>query len=242
MSDPIVWTSDGAIVDVLLGDSAHGNLISNEAGDRFAMQLGQIPDDVCVVRIRTDGPTFCTGRVSPMPPPGTHVGGDALKANVAAPALRVYEAIRNAPVPVLAVVKGAAHGYGCALVVACDLAVATPEASFRVPEMDRGIPPLLVMTAMNGRVTPKMIAHLALTREEIGADAALGAGIISAIQPAASIDAYVDALCASLAAAPVESVRAIKEYLRVAPGTPFPVAAALAANLTGTALAKRYAG
>jgi enoyl-CoA hydratase/carnithine racemase len=242
MSDPIVWTADGPIVDVLLGDSANGNLISNDAGDRFAARLAQLGDDVRVVRIRTDGSTFCTGRVSPMPPPGTRVGGDALKADVAAPALRVHEAIRNAAVPVLAVVKGAAHGYGCALVVACDLAVATPAARFRVPEMDRGIPPLLVMTAMNGRVTPKAMAHLALTREEIDADAALTAGIVSAIRPATEIDAYVDALCASLAAAPVESVRAIKEFLRVAPGTAFPVAAALAANLTGTALAKRFLG
>jgi enoyl-CoA hydratase/carnithine racemase len=242
VSDPLVYARDGAIADVLFGDSAGGNLISNDAGDRFAAYLAQLPDDVKLVRLRSDGPTFCTGRVSPMPPPGSRVSGDAIKANVAAPALRVYEAIRNASVPVLAVVKGAAHGYGCALVVACDLAIASPDARFRIPEMDRGIPPLLVMTAMNGRVTPKAIAHLALSRDEIGAEEALHAGIVSAVRAAAEIDAYVDALSASIASAPAESVRAIKEYLRVAPGSPFPVASALAANLTGTALASRFLG
>jgi enoyl-CoA hydratase/carnithine racemase len=242
VNDPLSYSRDGAIADVLFGDSEHGNLISNDVGDGFAAYLAHLPDDVRLVRLRSDGPTFCTGRVSPMPPPGSRVSGDAIKHDVAAPALRVYEAIRNAPVPVLAVVKGAAHGYGCALVVACDLAIASPDARFRIPEMDRGIPPLLVMTAMNGRVPPKTIAHLALSRDEIDAKEALRAGIVSAVCPAPEIDAYVDALAASIASAPVESVRAIKEFLRVAPGSPFPVASALAANLTGTALAGRFLG
>ena len=242
MSDVITFVRDGAVLDVVLGDSAGGNLISNGEGDRLGAQLAHLADDIRLVRVRSDGPTFCVGRVSPMPPPGTRVSGETLKTEVAAPALRVYEAIRNAAVPVLAIVKGAAHGYGCALVAACDLAVATDDARFRIPELDRGIPPLLVMTAMNGRVRPKAIAHLALSREEIDAEAALQAGIVSAVRSPGEIDAYVDALSTSIARAPVESVRAIKEFLRVAPGTAFPVAAALAANLTGTALANRFLG
>jgi enoyl-CoA hydratase/carnithine racemase len=239
---PIVWSQDGALVDVLLADSACGNLISNDAGEAFAQQLATLAPEVALVRIRSDGATFCTGRVSPMPPPGTRVAGDTLKANVAEPALRVYAAIRNAPVPVLAVVRGDAFGYGCALVAACDLAVATPAARFRVPEMDRGIPPLLVLTAMNGRVPPKTIAHLALGRAELDAAGALGAGIVGAIVDDAELDLHVDALTTAITAAPLASVRAIKEYLRLAPGLPFATAAALAANLTGTSLSQRFLG
>jgi enoyl-CoA hydratase/carnithine racemase len=170
------------------------------------------------------------------------MSGHKLKTLIAEPALRVYEAIRTSPAPVLAIVEGAADGYGCAIVAACDLAVATENATFRVPEMDRGIPPLLVMTAMSGRVPPKTVAHLALSRLEIDAHAALTAGILSAVVPSAEIDAYVAQLSASVTGAPVDSVRAIKEFLRATPGLPFPSVAALAANLTGTALANRFMG
>jgi len=242
MSDVVTFAHDGAIFDVRLGDAAHGNLISNDEGDRIVAELARLPAGVRLVRIRSNGPAFCTGRVSPMPPPGSRVSGQQLKTAVAEPALRVYEALRNVPVPVLAVVEGAADGYGCALVVACDLAIATTFATFRVPEMDRGIPPLLVMTAMTGRVPAKTIAHLALSREPIGADAALVAGIVSAVVPSAELEAYVDRQCTSIAGAPLESVRAIKEFLRATPGLPFPAVAALAANLTGTALANRFIG
>jgi enoyl-CoA hydratase len=240
MSDVVAFARDGAIFDVRFCDAANGNLISNDEGDRIVAELAKLPGDVRLVRIRSNGPTFCTGRVSPMPPPGSHVSGQRLKTLVAEPALRVYEALRDVPVPVLAIVEGAAEGYGCALVAACDLAVATGEATFRVPEMDRGIPPLLVMTAMTGRVPAKTIAHLALSREPIGADAALGAGLLSAVVRGAELEGYVEQLCRSIAEAPLDSVRAIKEFLRAAPGLPFPAVAALAANLTGTALANRF--
>jgi enoyl-CoA hydratase len=238
---PIVVAHEGAIFDVRLSDPDGGNLISNAAGDAFVDVLRALPGDVRLVRIRSTGSTFCTGRVSPMPAPGSKVSGATLKAVVAEPPLRVYEALRNVPVPVLAVVEGAAHGYGCALVVACDIALASDAATFRVPEMERGIPPLLVMTSMLGRVPHKTIAHLALSRDEIDARAALGAGIVSAVVSAAAIDAEVERLSNAIADAPPDALRAIKDYLRVAPGATFAAAAALAANLTGTALANRFA-
>lgn len=242
MSDPVSFERNGPIFDVVLGDAEHGNLISNDAGDRLVAALNTLDPDVRLVRLRSNGATFCTGRVSPMPPPGSRVSGAQLKASVAEPALRVYQALREVPVPVLAVVRGAAHGYGCALVVACDLAVASDAATFRVPEMDRGIPPLLVMTAMLGRVPYKTIAHLALSRDEISAGAALAAGIVSAVVKETDVAAYVERLSESIASAPLDSVRAIKEFLRAAPGNAFPAVAALAANLTGTALANRFVG
>ncbi len=238
---PIAIAQVGAIFDVRLTDPDGGNLVSNDAGDAFVAALRALPDDVRLVRIRSTGATFCTGRVSPMPAPGSKVSGATLKAVVAEPPLRVYEALRNVPVPVLAIVEGPAHGYGCALVVACDLALATDGATFRVPEMDRGIPPLLVMTSMLGRVPLKTIAHLAFSRDEIDAQAALAAGIVSAVVPAATIDAEVERLSSAIAGAPADALRALKEFLRVAPGGTFAAAAALAANLTGTALANRFA-
>jgi len=184
MSSVISYARDGAVFDVRFNDAAGGNLISNDEGDNLVAELGKLAADVRLVRIRSNGPTFCVGRVSPMPPPGSKMSGQQLKTIVAEPALRVYEAIRMTPVPVLAIVEGAADGYGCAIVTACDLAVATDDATFRVPE----------------------------------------------VVSKAELEAYMTQL------------GAIKEFLRATPGLPFPSIAALAANLTGTALANRFIG
>lgn len=233
---------DGALLMIRLTDPEHGNHISNDEGDRIVAALGALPDDVKLVRITSDGDTFCLGRRSPMPPPGTKFPAERIKSLVAEPALRVYAALQQTPVPVLTVVRGAAHGYGCALAVASDVVLASETATFEVPEMQRGIPPLLVLTAMNNRVAPKTAAYLALSCDALTAVQAQAAGIVSSVVAPDALNAETDRLTATILAAPIAALRALKEYFRLAPGQPFEAAAALAANLTATALSSRFMG
>jgi enoyl-CoA hydratase/carnithine racemase len=241
MTDIVELIRTDALLDVVLTDSAGGNLISNAEGDRLAAALGALDPEVKLVRIRTDGETFCKGRVSPMPKPGTPVSGLDLKQNVAEPALRVYEALRNCPVPVLSVVRGAALGYGCGLVGASDITLAADTATFGIPELERNIPPTLVMTAVQGRIPHKAVAHLVLSREPVSAAQALAWGLVTKVLPMSELDAEMDALTATILAYAPEAVRAVKEYLRFAPGLSGAAQASLAANLAGTALSARFA-
>jgi enoyl-CoA hydratase len=242
MTDILHITRDAALLDIVLGDAEHSNLVSNEAGDRLAAELGALDPAVKLVRIRSNGVDFCLGRVSPMPKPGAVVTGHDLKHRVAEPALRVYEAIRSCPVPVMSVVRGRAHGYGCGLVAASDIALAAEEARFSVPELERNIPPTLVMTAMLGRLSHKAVAWLVYSREEISAAAALEWGLVSKVVPGAALDAEVEAATAAILGYAPEAVLAVKEYLKHAPGLSGPAAASLAANLAGTALLQRFGG
>ena len=57
--------------------------------------------------------------------------------------LKVYEAIRNSPRPVIAAVNGAAAGGGNELVVACDLAIAGERATFGQTGVRVGSAPVL---------------------------------------------------------------------------------------------------
>jgi len=157
---------------------------------------------------------------------------------VAEAPLRLYAALRAAPVPVLAVLRGAAHGYGAALSAASDLAIAAETARFAVPELDRGIPPLLVLTAFTGRVTEKAAAHLALGCAEITAAEALAIGLVGEVVAEAELDAAMDRLTRKILASSPAALRAVKAYL--AATRPVPAgAAALAANLMATTLADR---
>lgn len=240
LKDVVELSRDGALVEVRLTDSAGGNLVSNAAGDRIAQALASLDPEVKLVRIRADGRDFCLGRISPMPKPGAVVTGHDLKVRVAEPALRVYDALKNCPVPVLSVVRGAAAGYGCGLVAASDIALAGDGATFSVPELERNIPPTLAMTAMTGRVPYHAIAQMVLSREPISAAQALAWGVVGKVVADIDLDAEAEALTRSILDRSAEAVRAVKEYLRFAPGLPGPAASSLAANLAGAALSARF--
>jgi enoyl-CoA hydratase/carnithine racemase len=238
--DVVELRQDGALFEVRLTDSEGGNLVSNAEGDRIAQTLADLDPQVKLVRITADGRDFCLGRVSPMPKPGAAVTGHDLKVRVAEPALRVYDALRSCPVPVLSVVRGAAAGYGLGLVAASDLALAGDGASFLIPELERNIPPTLVMTAMGGRVPYHAIAQMVLSREPIGPALALGWGLVGKVVADADLEAEAEALTRQILGCSAEAVRAVKEYLRFAPGLPGPAASSLAANLAGAALSARF--
>jgi enoyl-CoA hydratase/carnithine racemase len=244
LKDVFELRQDGALFEVRLIDSAGGNLVSNAAGDRIAAALASLDPEVKLVRLSADGRDFCLGRVSPMPmpKPGAVVTGHDLKVRVAEPALRVYDALRNCPVPVLSVVRGAAAGYGCGLVAASDLVLASEGATFSVPELERDIPPTLAMTAMGGRVPYHAVAQMVLSREPISAAQALAWGLIGKVAADADLDAEAQALTQSILGYSAEAVRAVKEFLRFAPGLPGPAASSLAANLAGAALSARFGG
>jgi enoyl-CoA hydratase/carnithine racemase len=242
LKDVVELHQAGALFEVRLTDSAGGNLVSNAAGDRIVAALAALDPEVKLVRISADGRDFCLGRVSPMPKPGAVVTGHDLKVRVAEPALRVYDALRNCPVPVLSVVRGAAAGYGCGLAAAGDLVLAGDGATFSIPELERNIPPTLVMTAMGGRLPYHAIAQMVLSREATSADQALAWGLVGKVVPDADLDAEADRLSQSIIGYSAEAVRAVKEYLRFAPGLPAPAASSLAANLAGAALSARFGG
>lgn len=240
MSDVININAGNSVLDIQLTDPEGGNLISNDAGAQIVAAIEALDPSIRLIRLFSTGKTFCLGRVSPMPKASAAVTGHGLKTRVAEPALAVYEALRNARVPVLAVVRGAAHGFGAGLVAASDVAIATMHASFAIPEMARDIPPTLVMTAMSDRVSAKVVADLVLGQHEIGAEAALAAGLVSRIVPDDDIESVVEALTAKARAASPPVIAAVKDYWRIAPGIPYAAKSGLAANLAGTALSARF--
>jgi len=87
--------------------------------------------------------------------------------------------------PVIAAVNGAAIGGGFELVLACDLAVASPHARFSLPE------PQVGLTATGGgglqrlvRQLPwKLAADIALAGRELTSDEAVVYGVINAVVP-----------------------------------------------------------
>lgn len=90
--------------------------------------------------------------------------------------------IENCAVPVIAAVNGIAAGGGCELALACHIRVASPSASFSLPETKLGIIPGYGGTQRLAREVGKGRAlDIMLTGRSIGAGEALQIGLINHI-------------------------------------------------------------
>ncbi|CAG4909829.1 enoyl-CoA hydratase/isomerase family protein [Paraburkholderia gardini] len=231
---------NGPLVEIVLDRPENGNLINAEMSDAIIAAVSSLDDEVKLVRIGSSGADFCKGRQSPMPAADAKPSAETLRRVVAAPPLALYDALKAVRVPVISVVRGAALGVGCALAGVCDVALAADDAVFQIPEMERDIPPTLVMSALIGRVPVKTVAHMVLSRQRLSAAEALQAGLVSRIVPAASLDAEANALTQTLLGCSAVTLRAVKQFLHLAPEMSATGASGFAAHLAATALSARF--
>jgi enoyl-CoA hydratase/carnithine racemase len=131
------------------------------------------------------------------------------------PVFRFLGAASQAKKPMVAAVNGPAVGIGTTLLLHCDLVYAGDNARFRMPFTSLGLVPefassyLLPLIAGYHRA-----AELLLLGEPFGPEAALAAGFVTRVVPAAqTLDAAWEA-ARKLAALPAKSVRTTKALLK----------------------------
>ncbi len=235
MTDIIKTARDGAVATITIDRAAEGNQLTVDMlGELSAAFRAAGTTDAKVITLRTVGVDFCRGR----DPKGGRPSPTALavRANVVAPILDVYDAIAGTSQPVICTVQGAALGFGCALATACDVTVASDTARFRLPEMEKNLPPTLAISAMMSRVPRKALTWMVYSMADIGAERALHLGIISSVVPAAQLDTTLVKLVADLVSHSREALIAVKEYMRSAPAMEVRGAADYAGSLLAAVL------
>jgi methylglutaconyl-CoA hydratase len=131
--------------------------------------------------------------------------------------------IEACPKPTVARVQGAALGGGVGLACACDVAVASDNASFSVSEARFGILPAVIGPYLTNAVGKRQARRLALTTARIGAAEALTIGLVHQVVRQADLDPSVDAAVRDLLAGGPNAQREIKQLfaqLEVGPITP----------------------
>ncbi|MEO8119198.1 MAG: enoyl-CoA hydratase-related protein [Rhodoferax sp.] len=131
--------------------------------------------------------------------------------------------IENCPKPTVARVQGAALGGGVGLVCACDIAIATENASFSVSEAKFGILPAVIGPYVVNAVGKRQARRLALSTTRITAAEALTMSLVQQVVAADALDAAVDASVTELLAGGPNAQREIKQLfaqLEVGPITP----------------------
>jgi 2-ketocyclohexanecarboxyl-CoA hydrolase len=115
--------------------------------------------------------------------------------------LRLFDAIRTCPRPVIAGVNGPAAGGGNELVVACDLAIAARSATFGQTGPRVGSAPVTGATnVMSVQIGEKRAKELSMLCRRYSADDALRMGLVNAVVDDDQLESTVEAWCDELAA------------------------------------------
>lgn len=101
--------------------------------------------------------------------------------------------------PTIARVNGHALAGGIGLVLACDLAVASADAGFGTPEIDRGLFPMMLMALLQRHLGRKRALELVLTGDRLTAQQAMEWGLVNRVVPAVELDVATKALADKLA-------------------------------------------
>jgi methylglutaconyl-CoA hydratase/polyketide biosynthesis enoyl-CoA hydratase PksH len=98
-----------------------------------------------------------------------------------------FLAIARAPQPVIACVEGHATGGGVGLVAACDLVLASQDATFTLSEAIVGMIPALITPLLLRRMAPGRARYMALSTRAISAAEARDFGLVDAVAPASAV-------------------------------------------------------
>ena len=167
----------GAVAMIALNRPEVRNALNLEMCNELIETLARISrdDSLRLVCIRGNGPAFC--------------GGADLNERKGKSeewirerrmrAFAAYGAIESLPMPCVALVHGAVIGSGVEIAAACDFIVATPSASFRTPEAQRGS---VGATQRLPRILGKRLAKdLMFTGRAMTAEEARTAGLVARV-------------------------------------------------------------
>ena len=126
----------------------------------------------------------------------------------------VCEAIRRAPVPVIARAAGYCLGAGLEIAAACDIRIADEAAVLGMPEVQVGLPSVIEAALLPRLVGWGRSNYLVYTGQTIDAATALAWGLVEQVVPTAELDAALARVVGSICAAGPRAIRLQKELCR----------------------------
>lgn len=182
-----------------------------EALDATVREWGEDPG-VRVIVLGSEGPSFCAGADLKWMAEQGRLGPEANRAG----ALRlgqVFHTLANSKKPIVARVHGAARGGGVGLVAACDIAVASEQASFALTEVRLGLVPAVISPFVVERLGPSQARALFLTGDNVPAKEAHRLGLVHRCVPHSELTNEVTAVVRSLLQGGPEALLACKELV-----------------------------
>lgn len=133
---------------------------------------------------------------------------------------RMLRSLADMSKPTIARIQGAALGGGTGLAAACDMAVASSDASFATSEVKFGIIPSAISPYVLRAIGPRQALRFFQTAERISAEKAAAIGLVHEAVPLDQLDAKVGEIAAALLAAGPKAMKAAKDLISAVTGEP----------------------
>ena len=221
MSQALLIERRGGVAVVTLNRPEVRNAFDDALIAALAANFKALDDDdgVRAVVLGGNGPAFCAGGdLNWM----KRMAGYGYEQNLhdAMGLAVMLQTIDRMKKPVIARVHGPAYAGGTGLVAACDIAVGTPEAKFCLSEAKIGLSPATISPYVLRAMGERTARRYFLTAEVFDAEEAFRIGMLSALVPAAQLDATIDSLLGNLLACGREALAKIKDLIRAVTSRP----------------------
>jgi enoyl-CoA hydratase/carnithine racemase len=212
--DPVLYAVADGVATVTLNEPDTRNALSPEllSGLIAAFERAEADGDArCVVLCSSHERTFSSGAnlggfAGEIPLVHKHFASERF--------VELFRLIGSLTKPTLCAVRGHVLAGALGIALACDLIVASEEATFGTPEINVGAFPFMIMALIYRNVPRKRATELLLLGERWSAREALAAGIVNRVVPVAEFDAAVAEWAGKLASKSPVIMRLGKEAMR----------------------------
>ncbi len=214
-SEMVLYEVDGAgVASITLNDPDTRNSLSAEmlGGLLDAFERAREEEQVrCVVLASSHEKVFSSGGnlggfAADVALVHKHFGSERFVA--------LFKLIGELGKPTICAARGHVLAGALGVALACDLIVASEQASFGTPEINIGTFPFMIMSLIYRNVPRKKVNEMLLLGERLSAQEALAAGIVNRVLPAEDFDAAVAEWAAKLASKSPVIMRLGKEAMR----------------------------
>lgn len=211
---PVLYGVADGVATLTLNDPGTRNALSAELIDGLIAGFQRARDDDavrCVVLASSHETVFSSGAnlggfAGDVPLVHKHFGTEGL--------LTLLRLIGSLGKPTICAARGHVLAGALGVALACDLVIASEQATFGTPEINVGVFPFMIMALIYRNVPRKKVNELLLLGERQSARDALAAGIVNKVVPDAEFDAAVADWAGKLAAKSPLIMRLGKEAMR----------------------------
>lgn len=127
---------------------------------------------------------------------------------------KMYQALWECDLPLIARVQGRILGGGVGLVSLCDIVICQEGAEFSLPEARWGLIPGILTPFLIAKIGASRFLAKSLSGETFSARQALEWGLVHEVRPLPEMDKTVERICQSLCAQSAASLAKIKKTVR----------------------------
>lgn len=212
-TEDLLVERNGPVVRLTINRPHRRNALTDGVLTALGMAITQASNDQSVRAVVLTGAgnkAFCAG--ADLSPGDTPFQPDF--ARLTLPMGDLARAVHACRTPIIGRINGLCLAGGMGLFGMCDLAIATEDARFGMPEVKVGIFPMQILTVLRDLIPPRFLNEMCMTGRPIDAQTAASIGLLNKVVPAADLDKAIDALVAEIVAVSPMAVRRGKYAMR----------------------------